>query len=113
MWRQNGIKIPWLPTEDTKVEVSVPYVPTDKLRVEVTEFVEHGGGLAEIEYWWDGRNHARKRPVTVSAVWGNDSKCGAATLTDGITTSKDGSVGYWSMPDAVTGWAEVSLSVAD
>lgn len=113
VWRQDNIKIPWLPTEDTKVEVPVPYVPTDKVRVEVTEYVDRGGGLAEIEYWWDGRNYARKRPVTVSAVWGNSPKCNGATLTDGITTSKDGSVGYWALPDLTTGWAEVSLSVGD
>ena len=91
----------------------MPHVPTDKLRVEVTEVVDRGGGLAEIEYWWDGQNDARKRPVTVSAVWGNDPKWGVASLTDGITTSKEEGVGYWSLPDAVPGWAEVSLHVGD
>ena len=111
VWRQNDIKIPWEQNVDTKVEVSVPYVPTDKLRVEVAEVVDHGGGLAEIEYWWEGRNLALKRPVAVSAVWGNDSRCGGATLTDGITSSKNEG-GYWSLPDRALGWAEVSLTGA-
>ena len=114
VWRQNGIQIPWQADEDTKVEVNVPYVPTNKLRVEVVETAGgRGVGLAEIEYWWDGRNHASKRPATVSAVWGNSAKCGAATLTDGITTSREESTGYWSAQTNAPGWAEVSLNVGD
>ncbi len=113
VWRQNDVKIPWEKDEDRKVEISVPAVPTDKLRVELTDAQEGNGGLAEIEYWRNGRNYARKRPVAVSSVWNNSAKCGAATLTDGITTSRDESVGYWSMAKSMPGWAEVSLNLAD
>jgi len=85
----------------------------DKLRVEVTDSVNSEGGLAEIEYWRSGHNLARKRRVKVSAVWENNPRCSGDTLTDGITTSKDHQVGYWLMPNGVTGWAEVSLNVRD
>jgi len=113
VWRQNDIEIPWKAGEDTSVSVDVPAVPTDKLRVEVTDSVNSEGGLAEIEYWRNGRNLARKRRVKVSAVWENNPRCGGDTLTDGITTSKDHQVGYWLIPNGVTGWAEVSLNVRD
>ena len=113
VWRQNDIAIPWEAGKDTSVSVDVPAVPTDRIRVEVTDSINGSGGLAEIEYWHNGHNLAKKRRVKVSAVWENNPKCGGDTLTDGITTSKDHQVGYWLIPNGLTGWAEVSLNVRD
>lgn len=113
VWRQNDIEIPWEAGKDTSVSVDVPAVPTDRIRVEVTDSINGQGGLAEIEYWRNGHNLARKRRVKVSAVWENNSKCGGDTLTDGITSSKEHQVGYWLIPNGLTGWAEVTLNVRD
>jgi hypothetical protein len=113
VWRRDGIQIPWQAGKDTNVEVLVPLVPTDKLRVEISDSVNGSGGLAEIEYWKDGHNLARKRRVTVSGVWESNKKCAGETLTDGITTSKDHQVGYWLVPSGEAGWAEINLNVRD
>jgi hypothetical protein len=113
VWRQNGVAIPWEAGKDTNVAISVPSVPTDKLRVEIAEQAGSGGGLAEIEYWKDGRNLARKRRVTVSAVWENNKRCGGENLTDGITSSKEHQSGYWLAPNREQGWAEVNLGIRD
>lgn len=109
VWRLNDIKIPWEAGEDSSVTINVPSVQADKLRIEIVGTVKGSGGLAEVEYWKDGKNLAKKRRVTVSSVWENDEHFVGDKLTDGITTSKEHETGYWLAPDNEAGWAEIQL----
>ncbi len=109
VWRQNDIKIPWEAGEDTNVTINVPSVQADLLRVEIVGTVQGHGGLAEIEYWKEDKNVAKKGRVTVSGVWENHGQFTGDRLTDGITTSKEHATGYWLAPDNETAWAEIHL----
>ena len=109
VWRKNEVEIPWASGEDKSVTIDLPALRVDKIRIEVTGFIKAAGGLAEVEYWKDGKNLAQKRRVVVNAVWENNENVSGDRLTDGITTSKQHQIGYWCMPDRESGWAEIMI----
>lgn len=110
VFRKDGVQIPWEAGKDTFVKVGVPTVVTDTVRIEIVECVNGNAGLAEIEFFRDERNLAKRRRVKVNGVWEDNSECAGDKLTDGITTSGKHLTGYWLAPVLEKAWAEIRVN---
>ncbi|MCY3022999.1 MAG: hypothetical protein NTW87_28820 [Planctomycetota bacterium] len=109
VYAAKDLKVPWDANKDTFLEVPLPPKPFTSVRVEVTAFHGSGGGLAEVQVMRGGTNLALGRPVTSSPDQPAPGHPGAEALTDGITTSAEYGKGYWCLPDATPGSAEIVL----
>jgi hypothetical protein len=107
-WSKSGLPIDWNPGKDTSLTIPLPKIPFDKIRIEVVEWHKLGGGLSEIQVFRGETNIAQGAPVAVSGMY--DKRFPASRLTDGITTSAEDAKGYWLLPNAAPGWAEIDIS---
>lgn len=105
IWRRNDIHMSWDKTKQEKEVIPVPFLTlvADTIRIEITETVNERGGLAEVEYFKDGKNVALGCTVTASGYWENNEGVIPAKLTDGSPDS------HWLLPDKTLGWAEINL----
>ena len=109
LWRSNKLEVPWAPNKDTFLAVRVPHIVANKVRIDITEWYGRGGGLSEVEVFSGKENIARNcRAIASGEVLPGDPRS-ASTLTDGITSSSQGFVGYWLLPIQQPGWAEIYL----
>ena len=97
--------VPWEVNKDTFLAVPIRRIAADTVRVEIVRWHQEGGGLSEVEVFSGKENIARGCRVMVSAEY--DARFSGAKLTDGITTSSTGGVGYWLLPNGHSGWAEI------
>jgi len=78
------------------------------LHIEIDAWHGMGGGLSEVQVFRGEENIADACPVIDSASHGRVSSPGR--LVDGIIRPHHAGIGYWLLPDATAGWAELDLS---
>ncbi len=110
VWENNQFKMLWRPAQDVKRSITIPLKAgkVDTFKITITEWIDEGGGLAEIEIYYNEKNISKECSVSVSAMWDNEH-FKADKLIDGITTSKKDFEGYWILPNKQEGWVEIQL----
>lgn len=110
VWSQSEIAVGWEPSQHKNVTVDLPQLDFDALRIEVDAWHGMGGGLSEVQVFRGEENIAEACPAIDS---GSHAKLySAGRLVDGITRPQQAGIGYWLLPDATAGWAQIDLSGA-
>ena len=108
VWGTKGVTIPWKANTATKVSLKLPVIPFDRVRVEITEYVNRGGGLSEIQVLQDEENLALNGKAEASSTY--DNRFPANAVTDGMV-EHSGMKGYWLLTDGKLGWIDVHLKL--
>jgi hypothetical protein len=107
VWKRLNVPLDWAAGKETSITVTLPKMAFDAVRVEVIQWRGLGGGLGEIQVFRGSDNIALNAQTGASAAY--DKRFAPSQLTDGVTSSHDAAKGYWLLPNAVAGWAEVVL----
>ncbi len=109
VWKKNNVKLDWAANKDCKCVLNVSSVKFDRMRIEVTEYVQTGGGLSEIQIFAErgGKNIAQDAKVSASSFLGGEFR--PETVIDGVTSSANNKQGYWLLSDRETGWIELDF----
>lgn len=111
VWKADSVALDWSSSEDVSTTITVPpqRFSIDQIRITILEWVNRGGGLAEIEVRNHGEDVTKACKVSVSAFYENDDRYARERLTDGITTSRNHGSGYWLLPDEKRGTITIDL----
>ncbi len=110
VWHRDNVEVPWEANRSADLVVEVGSVLADKLRVEISEWNGKGGGLSEVEVLdKTGTNLALGGKVTTSVTRNPSDGLDGDALIDGNYYEPTAEVGYWLLPDAQEGWAELEL----
>ncbi len=109
VWRMKNVNLDWYAEKDCKAELKVPGVKFDRVRIEVTEYVNKGGGLSEIQIIAEENNENIARDAKVSASSSLQSEVRPENVIDGVTSSANRLQGYWALANGQPGWIELDL----
>lgn len=106
---QNNISLQWVKDMSVPVTVWPPHRKFDQVRVEVLTWYLHGGGLAEVEVYYDNEKLSANAAATASESY--DRPYTPDHITDGSLGDKfNGEDGLWLLPDARPGWVQIHLN---
>lgn len=111
VWKADPVAMNWSSSEDVKTTVPIPAqrFGIDQIRITILDWINQGGGLAEIELLNDGVDIMKGCKVSVSAFYENDDRYAKERLTDGIKTSRNHGSGYWLLPNEKRGTVTIEL----